>query len=200
MEPMLTHGMRMITEFGDAGIVLAIAAACGAWLWRQRSRQAALVWSIAVLGCVASMVALKLGFYTGDLSVSGVTLRNPSGHAALSAMVYGGVAWITASQLTDWRRPLLLLLGAAAVAAIAVSRRYLHFHSSSEVVVGVAVGAFWAALFLWYGYRHGPPARGNPLPLMLVLGAVALVTYGNHLPVGRMAGLFPLPPGFAAQL
>ena len=53
-------------------------------LWRQRSRQAALVWAVAVLGCVASTVALKLGFYTGDLSVSGVALRNPSGHAALS--------------------------------------------------------------------------------------------------------------------
>jgi undecaprenyl-diphosphatase len=197
---MLTHWMRTITEFGDAGIVLAIAAACGAWLWRRRSRQAALVWAVAVLGCVVSMVALKLGFYTGDLSVSGVALRNPSGHAALSMMVYGGAAWITAGQLSDWRRPFLLLLGAAAVAAIAVSRRYLHFHSASDVVVGVAVGAFWAALFLWYGYRRDPPARGNPLPLMLVLAVIALVTYGNHLPVGRMAALFPLPPGFAAQL
>jgi hypothetical protein len=146
------------------------------------------------------MVALKLAFYTGDLTVTGVALRNPSGHAALSAAVYGSLAWIVAFQAADWRRPTLLLLGALAVAAIAVSRRYLHLHSTSDVAVGLLVGAAWAALFVWRGWWRHPPVGRNPLPLLLLLSAVALAVHGNHLPVARMAALFPLPPGFAARL
>jgi membrane-associated phospholipid phosphatase len=196
----LTHLMYRITDFGDAAVVLAVAAAAGTWFcWRGQWRAAAF-WLVAVLGCVASMVALKLAFYTGDLTVTGVALRNPSGHAALSAAVYGSLAWIVASQVADWRRPTLLLLGALAVAAIAVSRRYLHVHSTSDVAVGLLVGGLWAAFFVWRGWWRDPPAERNPLPLLLLLSVVALVAHGSHLPVARMAALFPLPPGFVARL
>jgi hypothetical protein len=62
------------------------------------------------------------------------------------------------------------------------------------------VGTFWAALFIWLGRWRGPPEARNPLPLLLLLAAVALAAHGTHLPVARMAALFPLPPGFAARL
>jgi hypothetical protein len=197
---MLTHLMYRVTDFGDAAVVLAVAAAACIWLcWRGRWR-AATFWLVVVTGCVASMVALKLAFYTGDVTVTGVALRNPSGHAALSAAVYGSLAWVVASQAADWRRPTLLLLGALAVAAIAVSRRYLHVHSTSDVVAGLLVGAFWAALFIGLGRWRDVPAGRNPLPLLLLLSAVALAAHGSHLPVARIAGLVSLPPGFAARL
>jgi undecaprenyl-diphosphatase len=198
--PMLARLMYRVTDFGDAAVVLAVAAAACAWLcWRGRWRAAAF-WLVVVLGCVASTVALKLAFYTGDVTVTGVALRNPSGHAALSAAVYGSLAWIVASQAADWRRPTLLLLGILTVAAIAVSRRYLHVHSTSDVAAGLLIGTFWAALFIGLGRWQGPPEGRNPVPLLLLLAAVALAAHGSHLPVARMAALVSLPPGFAARL
>jgi membrane-associated phospholipid phosphatase len=170
---MLNAAATWITDFGDSAVLLPIAAAVLVILLVSHSRRSAISWAVAVGLCLATMVMLKLAMHAcGRVVVPSGAITSPSGHAALSVMVYGGLAAL--AIMTLQRASYRILIGLAAsivIGAIAVSRVILLAHSVAEVVLGLIVGAVCVAVFV-IG-RRGVHLANFPLrhvaPVVLVL-------------------------------
>lgn len=188
-----------IAGFGDLVVSLMAAGMTLAWLvWRGRFRSAAW-WAAAVAGCVVCVAILKLGFYTGFLALPETSLRNPSGHTAMSIMVYGGAAWLVASSLRDWRRPVFLVLGMLAAASVGLAMVDLGRHTVGDFTAGGITGAIWVGIFARFGSAQDRPLAGNPLPFVLAVAAAAIVASASHLTIGRIGVLLQLSPVLIAR-
>lgn len=176
----LTPAIGFLTDVGDSGVLVPLSLVMAATLWFFHSRRLALLLLRSVaLACVA-IVALKVVFLScGTRWQSG--LVSPSGHACLSAVVYGTLGTVIAAG-----RPLVARIGIGAVAAafigaIAVSRVALGIHTGAEVLVGLAVGGLGALWFAWSCARL-PPLRVDLKVLGVAMVATVLVAYGARLP------------------
>jgi membrane-associated phospholipid phosphatase len=73
----------------------------------------------------------------------------PSGHAMLSLVVYGVLAYFAVLILQTWRARTAVVFGVALlVVLIGVSRMYLGAHYFSDVVAGFAVGGLWLSTLI----------------------------------------------------
>jgi membrane-associated phospholipid phosphatase len=171
-----TKLLSHIADLGDAGVALPIAAIVLAWLWARRQWQTGLWLAVAVLGCSAAIFFLKLAFFAGEFQFS--ALRNPSGHSAVGAVVYGSLAWILSREMPGWRGRALLLLACAGVAAIGASLYVVRAHTLPDVIAGLSLGAACAACFAWLVGRDGAPMGGTPARLMVVIAVAALSLQG----------------------
>ena len=160
--------MQVISDFADQAVMLPLTLAIGLTLLALGRDRAARAWTFAVLGTLAVMLVLKIGFLACAPSWPDPALRSPSGHAAAAAAVYGGLAWLLGIRWA-W------LVALAATAMIGASRIALHVHSPAEVALGAAVGMLGALTFTALA---GPtPRRSQRWPL---LAATALVLIGFH--------------------
>ena len=169
--------MRFLTDFGDAMVVLPIAAATLAWLVRVAGPRTAGLWCLALLACGAPEPALE----------------SPSGHTSMSTLVYGSLALIIGAEAAPWQRFAAAALGAAAIIGIALSRVTLGAHSVAEVAIGLAIGAGVLALFA-RRYLEAPPAARNLAPLAVSVVLLMLMLHG------RSAHLEAVWHGIAAEL
>jgi membrane-associated phospholipid phosphatase len=168
--------LHAVTAFGDAAVLLPVAAAILLWLVIGRALRAAGWWAVAVVACGGATAALKIFFWGCPI----VGVRSPSGHTSLATLVYGAMALVIAVQAGGWRARIATAAGVAVVLAIAGSRLLLDAHSLPEVVLGWLIGSASLALF---GQRYRR-CRPNGIRLSpLFLGAVLLVSvlYGREL-------------------
>lgn len=180
MSPLLPQSVWWhITNFGDSAVTLPLALLTIASLALAGRRHAALSLLLAVGGTGLTMLALKLAFLSCLNSLDGGMIRSPSGHAAMSAVVYGSLALLLTAGSP--RRPLLLAATALFVGAIAVSRFAIEAHSRAEILVGLAIGLGFV-LLLARRLRHEPPFRPQRRPLILVIAVTLAATYGFHAP------------------
>jgi len=88
----LTAWLIALTEFGDAAVLMPLAAAMLIWLLLYFSRAAR--WWILALGFCVGPTMFKIVFYgcppAGDM-------HSPSGHTSLSALVYGALTLAAAT-------------------------------------------------------------------------------------------------------
>jgi membrane-associated phospholipid phosphatase len=135
-----------VTDFGDSAVTLPLAAATFAFLALSGWRRGALVFAVAVLGCGAAIGLSKLILIScGQRLIAGAV--NPSGHMAMSTVVYGSLAVLLgSSSLPPWRWSLIGTAGLL-MAAIGVSRVMLGAHSPAEVVGGFTIGLVAATVF-----------------------------------------------------
>jgi membrane-associated phospholipid phosphatase len=174
------HGealLRVVTGFGDAAVLLPLAAAILLWLVLSRALRAAAWWAVSVIFCGGATAALKIVFW-GCQPIA--EIRSPSGHTGLATLVYGAIALMIAIEGSGWRRRVALAGGVAAVLAIAVSRLLVGGHSLSEVILGWLIGSASLALF-GPRYRRYRPNGIRLSPALL--GAVVLVSvlHGRRL-------------------
>lgn len=169
--------IRTITDFGDLAVLLPLVGVVTVWLLAIRQPRAALWWLAAVALCMGSTAVLKIYFYVCPPLTE---LHNPSGHTSLSTLVYGTLTLAIAAIVTGWRRAAVIASGTAFIAAIAVSRVLIHFHSILEVVVGSVVGICALALFARQFWPHHP--REARLQAMLIACIVLMVMlHGQQL-------------------
>jgi membrane-associated phospholipid phosphatase len=191
---------RFITNLGDAGVLLPLAALLALSLWRYASPRAAWLFVRAVVICGAVLAVLKLAFISCGPHLDW-DLQSPSGHTGMSIMVYGALALVAISALqhnraahrgsahdspahhgADVLRMAIALGAAPLIAAIAVSRIALRFHSLTEVVLGAGVGLAALSMFM-LPYRE---LRQHPrLPFVGLAAGAAVVlalTYGAISP------------------
>ena len=84
-----------------------------------------------------------------DPLLSETSYSFPSGHAMLSLVVYGVLAYFAVLALQTWRARTAVVFGAALlVVLIGVSRMYLGVHYFSDVVAGFAVGGLWLSTLI----------------------------------------------------
>jgi undecaprenyl-diphosphatase len=169
--------MIALTELGDAAVTLPVVIAVLLWLLWKRAWRPVAYWIAAAGFGAALTVILKAGFglprplplYDGS-----VAFGFPSGHAAMSMVVFGFLAVLCAREL-GLRGKLAVFSVAALIAGlIAFSRLYLGAHWLSDVLGGLSFGLAWIAMLgMAYARRPAPAiaARG----LLLVAG-LAFVT------------------------
>ena len=170
-----------ITDLVDVAVLLPLSLILAALMWGFQSRRAAfwLFGSLAICACITAI--LKLAFDTCS-AAWGIVSISPSGHASMSAMVYGALAIVVARHRPVWQRPILLACSWMLVVIVAISRILVGAHSSTEVILGLLIGAGALALFT-VQYMRRPVPHINLL-LVFVLTAVAVVLmHGIHLQV-----------------
>lgn len=166
-----------LTDFGDLAVTLPLAAVVLVWLLRVARWRAAAWWMAALGLCIFLTAVSKVLFFACPPVPN---LNSPSGHAAMSALVYGAIALISAAELDGWRRTAAVAAGIAFIAAIAGSRVLLSVHSALEVGVGLAIGGAALALFAWqYLRRH--PAVPSLRPLVAMSIVLVALLHGEEL-------------------
>jgi membrane-associated phospholipid phosphatase len=172
-------GAAGITDLADQAVVLPLAAAtlvlfaCARW-WRGT-----VAWAGAVGGTFLLILLLKLRYFACNEMIPEELIRNPSGHTAAAAVVYGSLAITMARSLFGVRRG--LIPGTIAIASliafvIGMSRLQLDKHSIAEVFVGGGIGVTGAVSFVRLG---GPPVASlGRVRLLLVALLVVTVLHG----------------------
>jgi membrane-associated phospholipid phosphatase len=166
-----------LTGFGDAAMLLPLAATIFLWLLLSGAPRAAAWWTASVVFCGGVTAVLKI-FFWGCPPVS--DLHSPSGHTSLGTLVYGATALIIAVEGGRWRPRVAAGAGAGLVLAIGVSRLLLDAHSVPEVVLGWLIGSASLALFGW-DYRRCRPPTPRLAPLLVSVVVVAAVLHGSQL-------------------
>lgn len=173
-----------ITNFADQAVVLPLAAATlGLFVFRQWWR-GAVAWVATVGVTLALILFLKLRFFACDQMTAEALVRNPSGHTAAAAVVYGGLAVVVVRSFREMKRgllPVTIAISTLIAVVIGVSRLELDKHSVLEVFVGSAIGVAGAVSF---AVLAGPPKPNLRFDRLLLLSlAVIVVFYGTELPI-----------------
>jgi membrane-associated phospholipid phosphatase len=171
---------RFLTDAGDSGVLLPIALVGVVTLWFFHSRRLAWLLLRSVLLAGVLITILKVLFLScGAHWAAGLT--SPSGHACLSAVVYGTLATLFAGGRTLPVRIAVYACAAAFVAAIAASRVALGVHTWLEVLVGLSIGLLAQLWFAW-SYARTDPLRIDLKTFGAALVATLLVAFGIRLP------------------
>jgi membrane-associated phospholipid phosphatase len=179
----LNTALRHLTDCGDTAVTVPLALLLLVFLLLTHQPRLAWGWALAMLGCVATISGLKLMLNVCGPVMAG-TLRSPSGHTAISVVVFGAYAAVIGANCRPLGR-LMLTTGATVLAlGIALSRVVLHFHSGSEIGVGLIIGGVFLAAV------HALVAWSRPAPLPLAwLGAATAISfllfYGERWPAER---------------
>jgi membrane-associated phospholipid phosphatase len=171
---------RLITNCRDLALLLPRAAILAFVLWHFDSRAATAAWLQALAFCLVATFLLKLGFLTCCRAWS-VNFVSASGHASMSALVYGGIAIVIARQSTRWRVP-IVLVGVTLIVTIALTRTILQAHTRAGVAIGLGVVLVSLSVFAWRYFQL--PNRKIDLPWVGVgTACIFPLLYGIHLPV-----------------
>jgi len=167
----LQETARDVTALGGFSVLTLVVVAGVALLWLHRRRIQAVVFTVAVLAGQALAETTKhlVGRDRPDLvpHLDQVYSSSfPSGHSAMSPIVYFTLAGILAAgEANRGAKRLLLGLAAALVLAIGASRVYLGVHWPTDVLGGWAMGTAVALLATLVLHRLAPHrARAAPRP------------------------------------
>jgi membrane-associated phospholipid phosphatase len=181
--PFFDRLLVAITELGDAKVVVpvggvALALFAGLRRWRE-----AAVLLIGIGGAVAFVAGLKrvigrarpVDIYDGVAEYS-----FPSGHAGMSIVLFGLLAFLLAGRASPpWRR-IIFASSITLILLIGFSRIYLGAHWLSDVLAGFAFGLAWNAIIAIVYLRKEPAAL--PVKMMaLTLTATLIVTGAVHI-------------------
>ncbi len=173
-----------ITDFGDSAVTVPLAAVTIALLAVLRRPFLALGWGASVAGCAGAIGVFKLVLAGCAHRIALPDVASPSGHVAMSTVVYGGFALLFGSSLTPAMRRAAIAAAAVLIAAIAVSRLTLHLHSPAEILVGLAVGL--GALAVWGAMLAAAlPIRLPLVPVCLAAVMTMAVMHGTRWPAER---------------
>jgi len=146
----------------------------------------ALAWLATIAGCGLVMAVFKVtssAVSEGCGAMASVAPAfSPSGHAALSTAVYGGLAVLGGHQMSFAARLCLGVACVLLVGMIATSRVAIQAHTPIEVATGLSVGLCAVALLV-YLLRHKAPPRLLGPQLALASALAVAWMYGTHWPV-----------------
>jgi len=166
----LQETARDITALGGFTVLTLLVAVSVALLWLHRRRLQALIFLAAVfLGqALAQFTKHLVGRDRPDLVPhldQVYSASFPSGHSAMSPIVYLTLAGILAAgEPNRAAKTLLVAVAAALVLAVGASRVYLGVHWPTDVLAGWAMGtavALLATLVLHRFAPHRPRAAGR---------------------------------------
>ena len=166
---LLTHLAWMVTSLGnEATLCLASVVLLGWCLFRGQHREALTV-AIGMAGSAAMTVGVKHLVQRArpgaEFRVPGAgpdqSFSFPSGHTmntTVFVIVLGAVLWPW--LVTRTRRTCVVGMGAVVALTVGASRIYLGYHWFTDVLAGLAIGATWGLLVVWFLCRTGNPDGG----------------------------------------
>ncbi|MDQ2780152.1 MAG: phosphatase PAP2 family protein, partial [Pseudomonadota bacterium] len=174
--------MLTITEaagpVGTIALVLVIAALFGALrYWRTLGYWLTTTAVAELLVWVLKQSIARQrphNFYAGAEQYS-----FPSGHATLSVVVYGFMAFLLARGRPAWERRVIAASAAAVIVAISGSRIYLGVHWFSDVVASLGLGLAWVAVVSMAYLNRSSDERLRPLPVALLMAVTVILAGGT---------------------
>jgi len=173
-----------ITDLGNPMIVGTAALVTIVWLWASSQRDMAQVFAAAAISTVIAtttlkMVSIALGGELRD-TMFYMSTGAPSGHAALSTSIYGGIAMLFAVGSRGVLRIGALVLLLAAIIGVSLTRVTLGSHTPADVVAGILVGGSFAMLIGFVAVRRQHPWP-SLTPLLASVLAIGLLVYLSGL-------------------
>jgi membrane-associated phospholipid phosphatase len=174
--------LLIVTDIGDSACLVAFTTLSCVYLLARRSGRAAafLITSLVLSSLIISL--LKLFFIDCHGHAKHWDMHSPSGHAAISSAVFWAFAVLMRTQLEAHRRMLPLFLLTVLIAAIAVSRVALEYHTPTEVCTGLLAGYMSLALARFFVLRGRGLVPFDAYVLALWGAAALIITHGHHLP------------------
>ena len=146
----------------------------------------------AFFATAAGIGLLKIFFFSCHHRIAlPFDIRSPSGHAALTAVVWGVIAMMIGRQLPGVKKWFTLLFAAAMIGVISGTRLALHFHTRDEIIAGLCVGLL-GIILAWFLLRRGPTQRFQPLGLIVAAVVAAVALHGLRLPAEEFMKLMAL--------
>lgn len=157
-----------ITVTGPLGIAIAV------WLLAGRSWRLSLSWCLMFGAGMALVVATKIAYVGWGIGIPEVKFAGLSGHAMRACAVFPVVFYLAFRRMGSPARRLALGAGSVLALLISFSRLPVLAHSTSEVVLGGAVGFAVAAAFIAQARSEHPATVGRVLlalciPVMLAM-------------------------------
>lgn len=169
-----------LTELGDVQVWIPVVLVALVWFIAHRLWRTAIYWLVAVgvAEALVKLIKLTLHRHRPSALYAGIEQFSfPSGHATMSVVVYGFLAFLLAAGTPPRLR---VIIGSAAVmliGAIAFSRIYLGAHWMSDVLAGLSFGAAWiAALAISYLNQGREPLRAGRLAVAVVAALAIAAT------------------------
>ena len=181
-DDLLQSFWQFVTDLGDSAVTLPLAAFTLLYLSLSHWQRAAAALAVSLAAGGSAIALLKLALQSCGYHLLQTTLINPSGHVAMSAMIYGALAIILGGGLSGWWRWAVHGVFILLIAAIALSRLMLHAHNQGEVLAGLLVGL--GALVIFHRLQ-GPALPGGLRVSRLALVALLLVgtMHGTRWPI-----------------
>lgn len=149
----MLHGSQacwnFIVDFGDIAVLAPATCAICVTLWLRGQSREALIWGAAFAACVAITIFLKAAIGSVEFDLFGhrfPTKSPPSGHTAISAAFYGGLAAFLRAALPGWIGRVTAAVLVVLIGLIAVSTIMLEWHTDIDVVAGLLLGGVFTAL------------------------------------------------------
>jgi undecaprenyl-diphosphatase len=179
--------MTVITMMGDTLVMLALAFAIIGWLIWHKAYRAAYAAGFAIIAAKLFEIAIKAGIQRArpsELSYAGADFFSfPSGHATMSAVIFGILAVLVSHSMGRWGRAVVYAVCAIVVVVIAYSRVYLGAHWLSDVTAGLLFGTVMMAAF-GVTIEAIPPRRIKPLGLFATALGVFVLVGAAHVATG----------------
>lgn len=153
--PDVEQALWTVTAFGHVELVAPLVCGVALALWLVDQKKNATRFFAGFLLCLAAIVVAKLILM---VAWRGGSLRSPSGHAAISAYLYGSVAAMVVASGRAWFSRVLAAALGLLVLAISISRFTIGGHSRSETLVGLAIGSLCVWIFSRRFTRFKRPA------------------------------------------
>jgi membrane-associated phospholipid phosphatase len=152
--PAIVSISKAITLGGNAWVIAGLTLILLSWwAWKKEWRLAAILLA-SVAGGGLLNYWLKLLFHRVRPDMVGALTQTsgfsfPSGHAMISVIFFGFLAYILVKSVSGWAWRAVLILGIGlAPLAIGLSRLVLGVHYPTDVLAGWMVGAAWLAACL----------------------------------------------------
>ena len=148
-----------ITALGSASVLIFLVVTIAGFLWMHEQFRLLLLLVLSLVGGNILNMLMKLQFARPRPDVvphlsEVVTYSFPSGHAAMSAIVYLTIGLLLFEFVTATRARLYCLAVAMLVTLLVGSSRvFLGVHYPSDVLAGWATGISWVAL-CWVGTHY----------------------------------------------
>jgi cation-transporting ATPase E/undecaprenyl-diphosphatase len=186
----------VVTELGDVQVVVPVTVAVLGWLIAHRFWRTALYWTAAVGVAEALAKSIKLSLHRPRPSTPYPGIEQfsfPSGHATLSVVIYGFLAFLLSIHASHRVRVVIISATALLVGSIALSRIYLGAHWMSDVLGGLSIGTAWIAV-LAVAYMYQRPEALDSRKLAVIYLATLAIAATIHVTSSHGADLLRYAP------
>jgi undecaprenyl-diphosphatase len=167
-----TAVLTLITALGGSRVISAGGLIAVTYLAFKRRVDDLLIYLAALLGGSVLVFVLKTAVHrvrphagSALLQIGGWSF--PSGHAMMSMVFYGMLAYLFIRTTRSWKWQVFAVSAAGLlVFLIGLSRIYLQVHYLSDVLAGYAGGLFWLTVSITglEAYKRFKKAKGPALP------------------------------------
>lgn len=180
MSPATRAFATYLSDLGDSAVIIAVLLMVTCYLlYCKCYREAkALFLSVGITGAI--ITTLKVVFLSCGNDV--LSIRSPSGHAAMTVAFYGMYCILMYRHLEGWKRFIPVLVIGPLILGVAATRILLNLHTTSEVIVGLLVGT-GIVTAVWYMVLRGHKAAYfNTIKLLLFGCVVGAFLHGVRMP------------------